>query len=76
MAYVVEISEAAAAAHEAVAEYRSDVGERVRFDSRADAEALATTFGEKGAAVVLRGIHEDHPLTAGQSAVDAVLDAA
>jgi hypothetical protein len=31
---------------------------------------------EGGAPVVLRGVHEDHPLSEGQEAVDAYLDAA
>jgi hypothetical protein len=77
MAYLVEITPAAADASDDVAEYREAVGERVRFDSRAEAEAVVEKFADEGGApVVLRGVHEDHPLSEGQEAVDAYLDAA
>lgn len=75
MAYVVEITDAAAAANRAVAEYREEVGRRVRFESRADAEALAETLGGAGGPTLrLRSVHEDHPLSEGQESVDGYLD--
>lgn len=77
MAYVVEITEAAADANPAVAEYRTEVGERVRFDSKADAAALVEKFNAGGAvAVELRSVHEDHPLEEGQEPVDGYVEVA
>lgn len=75
MAYVVAVTEEAAAANPAVAEYREEVGERVRFESKADAEALVEKLGEEGgSAVRLRSVHEDHPLAEGQEPVDGYVE--
>ena len=75
MAYVVEITRAAADVNPAVAEYRAEVGERVRFESRADAVALVEKFNAEGEGEVrLRGVHEDHPLEEGQHAVDGYVE--
>jgi hypothetical protein len=75
MTYVVEITEAAADASAVVAEYRAAVGERVRFESRADAEAVVEKFNAEGAVPVhLWSVHEDHPLSEGQSPVDGYVE--
>ena len=75
MAYVVAVTEEAASANPAVAEYRAEVGERVRFESKADAEALVEKLnGEGGPEVRLRSVHEDHPLAEGQNPVDGYLE--
>jgi hypothetical protein len=77
MAYVVEITRAAADANPAVAEYRAEVGERVRFESKADADALVEKLNAEGAGEVrLRSVHEDHPLEEGQEPVDGYVEAA
>jgi len=77
MAYVVQVTEAAADANPAVAEYRTEVGERVRFESKADADALVEKFNAEGAAEVrLRSVHEDHPLEEGQEPVDGYVEGA
>ena len=77
MAYVVEITLAAADANPAVAEYRAEVGERVRFESRADAAALVEKLSAEGQVDVgLRSVHEDHPLEEGQEAVDGYVEVA
>lgn len=77
MAYVVEISEAAADASAVVAEYRAEVGERVRFESKADADALVEKFNAAGTVEIrLRSVHEDHPLEEGQEPVDGYVEVA
>jgi hypothetical protein len=77
MAYVVEITEAAGDANPAVAEYRAEVGERVRFESKADADALVERLNEEGTGTVrLRSVHEDHPLEEGQAPIDGYVEAA
>ena len=76
MAYVVEIAEAAAEANPAVAEYRAEVGERTRFESKADAAALVEKFNAEGTAVELRSVREDHPLEEGQEPVDGYVEVA
>jgi hypothetical protein len=77
MAYVVEITRAAADANPAVAEYRAEVGERVRFESKADADALVEKLNAEGEGEVrLRSVHEDHPLEEGQEPVDGYVEAA
>lgn len=77
MAYVVEITRGAADANPAVAEYRAEVGERVRFESKADADALVEKLNDEGGGEVrLRSVHEDHPLEEGQDPVDGYLEAA
>jgi hypothetical protein len=77
MAYVVEVTEEAAAAAPAVAEYRAEVGERVRFESKADADALVEKFNaETGTTLRLRSVHEDRPLEEGQEPVDGYLEVA
>ena len=77
MAYVVQVTEAAADANPAVAEYRTEVGERVRFESKADADTLVEKFNAEGVAEVrLRSVHEDHPLEEGQEPVDGYVEVA
>jgi hypothetical protein len=77
MAYVVEITRAAADANPSVAEYRAEVGERVRFESKADADALVEKLNTEGEGEVrLRSVHEDHPLEEGQEPVDGYVEAA
>ena len=77
MAYVVEITRAAADANPAVAEYRAEVGERVRFESKADADALVEKLSaEAGSEVRLRSVHEAHPLEEGQEPVDGYVEVA
>lgn len=76
MAYVVEITAEAAEANDSVAEYREEVGPRVRFDSRADAEDLIERFNAAGETVRLRGVHEEHPLEGGQEPVDGYVEVA
>jgi hypothetical protein len=74
---VVEITEAAAEASAVVAEYRAEVGERVRFESKADADELVEKFNAEGAvAVRLRSVHEEHPLEEGQEPVDGYVEVA
>ena len=76
MAYVVQITESAIETNPRVAEYRESVGERVRFDSAADAEALVEKFNTEGeGAVRLRHVHEEHPLEE-QDVVDGYVEAA
>lgn len=75
MAYVVAVTEEAAAANPAVAEYRQEVGERVRFESKADANALVEKLNaSSGTEIRLRSVHEDHPLSEGQEPVDGYLE--
>lgn len=75
MAYVVAVTEEAAAANPAVAEYREEVGERVRFESRGDADALVERLNARGGAEVrLRSVHEAHPLEEGQEPVDGYIE--
>jgi hypothetical protein len=77
MAYVVEITRVAADANPAVAEYRAEVGERVRFESKADADALVEKLSDEGEGEVrLRSVHEDHPLEEGQEPVDGYVEPA
>jgi hypothetical protein len=76
MAYVVQITEAAAATNTRVAAYREEVGERVRFDSAADAERLVAKLNDEGDGEVhLRHVHEDHPLEE-QDVVDGYVEPA
>jgi hypothetical protein len=75
MAYLIEITDEAAAASPAIAAYREEVGSRVRFESKADAEALVEKFDSEGDVDVhLRSVHEDHPLTEGQEPVDGYVE--
>lgn len=77
MAYVVEITEAAAETSAVVAEYRAEVGDRVRFESKADADELVEKFNAEGSVEVrLRSVHEEHPLEEGQEPVDGYVEVA